>query len=159
MKNLFCSTIAKNDEEYIAFLKRRIFMFVILGVLGMASIATILYLSHEYEKDIHDFTEGFFLGVGSGLFIASIVLIIRLIRILKNEKLRRKTRIEIIDERNIQINTEATKVATFVSFIGMYIAIFVSAVIEPVFSIILAAIVFSVALAYIIAYKVISKKI
>lgn len=156
---LFCSTYAKSDKEYVAFLKSRIVIYIVLGLLGLASIAASMVLSYFYEEKIHDFTEGFFMGVGGGLIAASIVFILRFRKLLKDDELRRKARIAINDERNIQINTEAMKVASFAAFIGIYIAIFIAAVTQPTLAIILSVIVFAVIIVYLIACFVLSKKL
>ncbi len=156
---LFCSTYAKSDKEYVAFLKSRIVIYIVLGLLGLATIAGSIVLECLHEDKINDFTSGFYTGVGGGLIGASIVFILRFRKLLKDDELRRKARIAINDERNIQINTEAMKIATFAAFVGVYITIFIAAAIEPLFAIALSLVALAVMIVYLIACFVLSKKL
>lgn len=157
MKGIFCSTSAKTDGEYREYLKKRITALTVLGMIGLATILAVL-LTNQFAKDSLNGYDSFIMGVGSGLLCASVILIIKLRRVMNDSEKLRRARIQATDERNIQISTAAMKVTLAVMLAADYIIMFVGGFRYPILTKIAAIIVCTAILAYLIAYKVLSKK-
>lgn len=157
MKGIFCLTNAKTDEEYRDYLKKRITAFTILGIIGFVTIAAVMFMNHFLE-DLLNGCESFIIGIGSGLLFASVILIIKLRRVINDSEKLRRARIQATDERNIQISTAAMKVTLAVMFAADYIIMFVGGFRYPILTKIATIIILTAILAYLIAYKVLSKR-
>lgn len=158
MKGIFCSTNAKTDEEYREYLKKRIAMLTVLGIIGFATIITVLLLNHFAKDLLNDYSEGFVMGIGSGLLFASVILIIKHLRIMNDSQRLHRARIQATDERNLQISSAAMKVMTAVMFAAAYIIMIVGGFRYPILTKVTVLLVCTAILAYLIAYKVFSKK-
>ncbi|MBQ7796918.1 MAG: hypothetical protein IJ374_10220 [Lachnospiraceae bacterium] len=111
--------------------KKRIVVGVVVIILGMiALVASINYdaipkVFLDAPKHI-EFIKGFYTGSGSGLMVAGMVIIIKNIRFLKNEELKKKRAVEEGDERNRLIGTKCWAYAGYSLFLCLYIGIMVS---------------------------------
>lgn len=158
MKGIFCSTNAKTDEEYREYLKKRILTLIILGIIGFATIITVLLTNQFAEDLLNDHSGSFFMGVGSGLLFASVILVIKSRGIMNDSEKLRRARIQVTDERNIQINTAAMKVMLAVMLVAAYIVMFIGGFLYPILTKVIPTIVCTSFLAYLIAKKVFSKR-
>lgn len=158
MKGIFCSTKAKTDEEYREYLKTRVILLSVLGVIGFATIIAIMLMDHFDEKWLNDYSKGFISGIGSGLLGASVVLIIKNRKVMNDSKKLRRARIQATDERNIQISTAAMKVMTAVVFAAAYIIMLIGGIQYPILTKVTAFLICTAVLAYLIAYRAFSKK-
>lgn len=158
MKGIFCSTTAKTDGEYREYLKKRIAIFIVLGIIGLATIIAVLLTNQFAEDSLNDHSKSYLIGAGSGIIFASVILIIKNCIVMNDSEKLRRVRIQVTDERNIQIGTAAMKVTLAVMFFVSYVIMFVGCFYSMILTKIMSLIICTVILAYFIAYKVLSKK-
>lgn len=117
--------VAKTNEEYKEIIKARIKIFIILIILGMLTLVLALANRVTDVIKLSDYMDGIYSGMGTGLIFASVILMVKNLRLLKNEEALKKSRLENTDERNIMIAQRASRSATMVvliiSYVGMLI--------------------------------------
>lgn len=157
MLGIFCGTDIKSDEAYKKYIKQRIRALAGLTAAGIITALVALAAEFVWTVNVSDLMLGVYTGVGVGLTAGSIVLMIKNILLLKDEKKRRQARISVSDERNIQISARAVKAAIAVLIAAMYFTILIGGLWYPILvkigSFLLVLFLFS----YIVAYRVISR--
>lgn len=159
MLGIFCATKAVSDEEYRKYAGRRCFIYIGLAVIGVVTAAIAMAAEYLWTVKISDMMLGVYTGVGTGLTVAGIILFVKNVRLLKDEKKLRQARIADSDERNIQISALATKAALAVLLVGMYFAILLGGLWYPIFAKLLSFLLVLFMFSYIVAYRVISRMI
>lgn len=111
--------------------KERIAVGIIFIVVGLISLM-LAYLAGDrmlvmyLEPDTHDFVPSFYTGIGCGWAAAGIVVLIKNIRYLKNEKLKKEREIYENDERNRMLGLRCWAYTGYVMLILFYIGILIS---------------------------------
>ena len=158
MKNFFCTTTPKTNEEYKNVIKKRMKVMVGLMVIGvitfLASILGELYL----KTPVSDKVLGIYTGLGSSLFIAGLVLWIKNIKIINNEEKLRESRLNNTDERNQEIARKALNIAAYVMLASLYVIGLIGGIFYPILFNVLSFIVCIFLLTYVVAYKYYNKK-
>lgn len=110
------STIAKR-------IKTRIIYGVCLAVLG--AISMVLGIAGVLPIELSDYISGFYTGMGTGLVVGGIMLVIRNVRILKDEKLMKEKEIYENDERNKMIGLKTWSYTGYIMLLVLYAGILV----------------------------------
>ena len=110
-------------SNYETTLKRR--QLILTGMLCVGLIGIACYFLLVPGSSLPDFVQGFYLGGGSGITVAALVLLLRVRQLLKDPDARRKARIRETDEREVQITNTALRTAGFVTFFVCAGALFV----------------------------------
>ncbi len=105
-------------------IKFRIIYCVVLVILGSASlyVGTFIPLASGNTA----YSSGFYVGTGCSLIAASIITIIRNIRLLKNEEALKNREIYEFDERNRMIGLKCWSYAGYAMFLILYIALLIT---------------------------------
>lgn len=159
MLGIFCATKVTSDEEYRKYAGRRCFVYAGLALIGVITAAIAIAAEYLWTVEISDMMLGVYTGVGTGLTVAGIILLIKNMLLIRDEKKLRQARIADSDERNIQISMLATKAALAVLLIGMYFAILLGGLWYPILTKILAFLLVLFMFSYMVAYRIISWKI
>lgn len=159
MLGIFCATKVTSDEEYRKYAGRRCFVYAGLALIGVITAAIAIAAEFLWMVEISDMMLGVYTGVGTGLTVAGIILLIKNMLLIKDEKKLRQARIADSDERNIQISMLATKAALAVLLIGMYFAILLGGLWYPILTKVLAFLLMLFMFSYVVAYRIISRKI
>lgn len=159
MLGIFCATKVTSDEEYRKYAGRRCFVYAGLALIGVITAAIAIAAEFLWMVEISDMMLGVYTGVGTGLTVAGIILLIKNMLLIKDEKKLRQARIADSDERNIQISMLATKAALAVLLIGMYFAILLGGLWYPILTKVLAFLLMLFMFSYVVAYRIISWKI
>lgn len=159
MLGIFCATKVTSDEEYRRYARRRCLAYAVLAVVGVVTAAIALAAEFWWTVEINDMMLGVYAGVGAGLTLAGIVLLVKNIALLKDDKKLRKARIEGADERNIQISMLATRAALAVLLIAMYFTILIGGLWYPILTRALTFLLVLFVFAYVVASSVISRRI
>ena len=77
MKSIFCTTIAKNNEEYKNIVKNRMKIMVILMVIGIITALAGIIGEFYLKTPVSDKVLGVYTGLGSSFFAAGLVLWIK----------------------------------------------------------------------------------
>lgn len=159
MLGIFCATKVTSDEEYRKYAGRRCFVYAGLALIGVITAAIAIAAEYLWTVEISDMMLGVYTGIGTGLTVAGIILLIKNMLLIKDEKKLRQARIADSDERNIQISMLATKAALAVLLVGMYFAILLGGLWYPILTKILAFLLVLFMFSYMVAYRIISRKI
>lgn len=159
MLGIFCATKVTSDEEYRKYAGRRCFVYAGLALIGVITAAIAIAAEFLWMVEISDMMLGVYTGVGTGLTAAGIILSIKNMLLIKDEKKLRQARIADSDERNIQISMLATKAALAVLLVGMYFAILLGGLWYPILTKVLAFLLMLFMFSYVVAYRIISRKI
>ncbi len=158
MRGLLCGTTAKTNEEYREVVKVRIYRFAGVGLIGAITIIIALLAGYYWKLDVKEEMLGVYTGVGTGLLGASIVMLIKNMRMLKDEEKLKASRISNGDERIKEISNRAFQVASITMLIVMYGLGLIGGLFYPELVKLLLLVVSTFAFAYVIAYNVYSKR-
>ncbi|MDO4333694.1 MAG: hypothetical protein Q4C58_13550 [Eubacteriales bacterium] len=159
MLGIFCGMEATSDEAYRKYVKRRI--LALAGLIAAGIITALVALAAEYvwTVNVSDLMLGVYTGVGMGLTAGGIVLLIKNVLLLKDEKKIRRARISVSDERNIQISIRAVRAAVAVLIAAMYFTILIGGLWYPILAKIVSFLLILFLFSYVVAYRVISRMI
>lgn len=123
LAKLFCSA------DFDKTLRRRRtlgFCLLALGILGVACY----FLLVDGNNSLPDFAQGFYLGVSSGLCLASVVLLIRTQYLMDHPDARKQAKIKEQDERERAIVNQSFQFAGYLTFFlcaaGLLVAVALS---------------------------------
>lgn len=156
MLGMFCGTNATTNEQYKKYIKKRIHVLTGMFFVGVLTMVLAIVAETVWKVSMQTYL---YSGFGSGLMCASIILILKNRKLLKDEEKLRQARIAASDERNLQISTSATKVAIAALLIGMYCVILIGGLWYPVLAQTMGFLVCLFLLVYIAAYRLVSKRI
>ena len=159
MLGMFCGSDCKTNEEYKGVIKERIVLFIGIVILGLITLVITLFGDRYLNLKISEKMISTYSGFGTGLTVVGVVLLIKNIRILKNEEKIRKARISNTDERNKEISLKSSKIALGFMLATMYLVGLIGGVWYPAITQVLFNIICLYLIVYLIAYKVISRKI
>ena len=118
--------------EFTKRCKLRIAVSTGIMVLGAVALAVSLMYGTKIQAmdpgspEKQSFIQGFYSGTGGGLIAAGLITIIRYVRILNNEELKKKRALYENDERNQYIGTKCWAYAGYALFLCLYVGILVS---------------------------------
>lgn len=158
MLGMFCYTNGMSKDYYKKRIKRQLYILCGLFIIGILTVGIALMAEYLWRVQVEEVILSGYLGFGIGLAFASVLLILRKSRLLKDEARLKKAKIEASDERNVQISIRATRIAIAVLLVGMYFGILIGGLWYPVLMTALSMLVCLFVLAYIVAYVIISKK-
>ena len=102
----------------------RVVWSVLLMILGVVSILIGGYVPIPTANA--EFSSGFYVGVGSGLVFAGIVLLIRNLRYLHREEVGKQREIWENDERNRMIGLKTWAWSGYAMFLLLYLGVIIS---------------------------------
>lgn len=146
------------NEAYRKYVKRKAAVAGCLMVLGLIAIAAELIAENILKIAIDDFMSGFFIGIGSGLFFSGMILMIKRLRLLSDEKKLKEMRIAESDERNRSISVEAQRIATAVLLVAMYIVMIAGLIFTKELIMLMSMLICLFLLVYVLAYKILQNK-
>lgn len=119
---LFSGSKVTNNEEFRKQLQAKNKCLLGLILLGVISAAAGYYMEFSGKMKVDDYMLGVYCGIGVGLICSGIVFLIRNKRLMKDEGKLKEARLQVTDERNIEIGSRALRMAAFVLLIVMYFA-------------------------------------
>lgn len=137
--------------------KLRIAYAVLLCILGIASVCVGTFV--PLASGNGDYSAGFYTGVGCGLIAASVITIIKNVRMLKNAEALKEREIYESDERNRLIGLKSWSYAGYAMFIILYIALLVAGAVDVVIMNTILVVLGVFALCLLISRKVVEKTI
>ena len=141
---LFSGSKVTNNEEFRKQLQAKNKCLLGLILLGIISAAAAYLL-------------GVYCGIGVGLICSGIVFLIRNKRLMKDEEKLKEARLQVTDERNIEIGSRALRMAAFVLLIVMYFAFLFGGLYDPMISKLMSSMICLFLIVYAIAWRVLNK--
>ena len=158
MRGLFCGTTVKNNEEYKNVIRFRMRIFILLGLVGIVTLIIALMAEYKWDTAIEEYMLGVYTGIGTGLFISSILLWIKHRLLLNNEDKLKESRLNNSDERLQEISSKAFQAGTIIMLITLYAVALIGGLFYPVLVKALLITVFAFLISYLIAYKIFEKR-
>lgn len=158
MKNIFCTTTSKTNEEYKNVIKNRMKIMVVLMVIGIITALAGIIGEFYLKTPVSDRVLGVYTGLGSSLFAAGLTLWIKNKIIFNNEEKLRESRLNNNDERNQEISRKSLNIAAYVMLVSLYVIGLVGGIFYPILFNVLSFIVCIFLLTYVIAYRYYNKK-
>ena len=109
------------------------------------------------KMKVDDYMLGVYCGIGVGLICSGIVFLIRNKRLMKDEEKLKEARLQVTDERNIEIGSRALRMAAFVLLIVMYFAFLFGGLYDPMISKLMSCMICLFLIVYAIAWRVLNK--
>ena len=128
---LFSGSKVTNNEEFRKQLQAKNKCLLGLILLGIISAAAAYYMEFLGKMKVDDYMLGVYCGIGVGLICSGIVFLIRNKRLMKDEGKLKEARLQVTDERNIEIGSRALRMAAFVLLIVMYFAFLFGGLYDP----------------------------
>lgn len=158
MRKLFCGTIAKNNEEYRKVIKFRMNIFLIMMLIGIITFTIGLLAEFRWSLQVNDHILGVYTGVGFGFTFAAIIFWIKNKKLLSDEDKLKESRLSNTDERLLEINSKAFRVASFSLLVSLYAAGLIGGLFYPILFKFLFGIILIFTISYVCAYKIYEKK-
>ena len=102
---LFSGSKATNNEEFRKQLQAKNKALLGLILLGIISAAAAYYMEFWGKMKVDDYMQGVYCGIGVVLICSGIVFLIRNKRLMKDEEKLKEARLQVTDERNIEIGS------------------------------------------------------
>lgn len=144
----------KNKQECIQYLKWQMKIFLLMLIIG---IATIIF---AVLTDIHfsEMNKWIYIGFGGGLIAASIKRILYNVRLCKDEKALKEYYVRISDEREIFISNKAFGMAVLSVIIISYVVALICSFFVPYIMYGLAGQVVILLISYVIFRSIYNKR-
>lgn len=158
IKGFLCVTTARTNEEYREVLKKRNIWLAVLSLVGVLIAGITFYAWNAGMSVLPDYIMGVYCGFGTGIFLASILLLVKNLILMKNEEKLKQSRLENADERYDEINKKAARVTLMTLVLVIIAGGMIGGIFEPV---LVKATVFLVdvfAFSYIIAFTYYKRK-
>ena len=97
-----------------------------IGLLILGIISLVLGTGKFFPMKISEYSSGFYTGLGGGLLGASLLTIIKNVRILTNQEKLKQREIYENDERNKMIGLKTWSYAGYAMFILLYIGMLIA---------------------------------
>lgn len=154
---LFSGSKATNNEEFRKQLQAKNKALLGLILLGIISAAAAYYMEFSGKMKVDDYMLGVYCGIGVGLICSGIVFLIRNKRLMKDEGKLKEARLQVTDERNIEIGSRALRMEAFVLLIVMYLAFLFGGLYDPMISKLMSCMICLFLIVYAIAWRVLNK--
>ena len=154
---LFSGSKVTNNEEFRKQLQAKNKCLLGLILLGIISAAAAYYMEFWGKMKVDDYMLGVYCGIGVGLICSGIVFLIRNKRLMKDEEKLKEARLQVTDERNIEIGSRALRMAAFVLLIVMYFAFLFGGLYDPMISKLMSCMICLFLIVYAIAWRVLNK--
>ena len=157
-KGIICLSSAKNNEEYKRKLRAVNYFAVGFMLMGAILFGVSLMAQLGGMWKLPDFVFGFYCGAGCGAIAWGIALLIKNLRLMRNEEKLTKSRIEATDERTVEISLRSGNAAYSATFIISYFVLIIGAIFRPELIEVLIGFTLIASLSKLIAYAYYSRK-
>ncbi|MGN2349983.1 hypothetical protein ACTFH7_15985 [Clostridium cagae] len=158
MIGFLCKYKANNNEEYKKVIKARMNLMVLIFVIGSITIILSLLAKTIWKISINTSMLDIYNGFGTGLVVVSIIMWMKNKSILGSEEKLRQSRLNNNDERILEINNKALKLAGIVLLISLYLVGLIGGFFYPILAKVLLIMVGVFFLTYFISYRMYNKK-
>lgn len=131
IQGIFCQTTAATNEEYRKELKARNGWLLFMALCGAGAVIIAGLAESGGAAGIPDYMLGVYCGSGAGIMVASLVLYVRNLRLLKDEVKLKQSRLENYDERNMEIRNKAVLAAIKVLLVVCIVAAMIGGIFYP----------------------------
>lgn len=153
------NTTAKTDDEYKEILTGRIRLWLLLGLVGLATLIVGIIAGLGAVGHQSSFLSGLYTGIGFAFLAISIARVLGTKKILKDELKIRQMRLKAQDERTILISQKALSMTAVILLITMYIGMLVMGFIDLIIFWILWSLIMCFTVVYLLVRVYYEKKL
>lgn len=154
---LFSGSKVTNNEEFRKQLQAKNKCLLGLILLGVISAAAAYYMEFSGKMKVDDYMLGVYCGIGVGFICLGIAFLIRNKRLMKDEEKLKEARLQVKDERNVEIGSRALRMAAFVLLIVMYLVFLFGGLYDSMISKVMSCLICLFIVVYAIAWRVLNK--
>lgn len=158
IKGIFCQTTAATNEEYRKIVKDRNKYMAVLIIVGIVIAAAAFIADAKGAAALPEYMLGVYAGAGTGIAAAGLILMVRNLMLLKDEKKLKESRLENSDERLSEISNHALKSAFEVMLIATLAVSMIGGIFYPILVKILLFILMCFMLSYIVSFRIYERK-
>lgn len=158
MIGFLCKYKANNNEEYKRVIKARMNLMVLIFAIGSITIILSLMAKTLWKISINESMIDVYSGFGVGLVVVSIIMWLKNKSILGNEEKLKQSRLNNNDERLVEINNKALKVAGLVLLMSLYFVGLIGGIFYPILAKVLLIMVGVFLVTHFISYRIYNKK-
>lgn len=158
MMELFCSSKAKNNEEYKKIVQSRMNILLLLFAIGLITLIVSLLAEMVWAVETSEYMLGVYCGVGTGLMAVSVILWVKNRMLLMNETKLKESRLANTDERLMEISNKAFRMATIFLLAALYACGIIGGLFYPILVKVLLILVCVFLFSYIFSYKIYEKR-
>lgn len=158
IRGLFCSSSALTNEDYRKVLKDRNKWMIALIITGMAAAATAFWANESKNAAISEEMLGVYGGFGIGIALAGIILFIKNLILLRDERKLKESRLNNTDERLEQISSKAIKTALKIMMLATVAGGLLGGIFYPILVKAVIFILYVFFFSYMIAFRVYQRK-
>lgn len=155
---LFSGSKATSNEEFRKQLQAKNKALWGLVLLGIISAAVAYYMEFSGKMKVDDYMLGVYCGIGVGLICAGIAFLIRNKCLMKDEEKLKEARLQVTDERNVEIGSRALRMAAVVLLIVMYVVFLIGGLYDETISKLMSCLICLFLVAYAIAWRVFNNR-
>ena len=154
---LFSGSKVTNNEEFRKQLQAKNKCLLGLILLGIISTAVAYYMELSGKMKVDDYMLGVYCGIGVGFICLGIAFLIRNKRLMKDEEKLKEARLQVKDERNVEIGSRALRMAAYVLLIVMYLVFLFGGLYDPMISKVMSCLICLFIVVYAIAWRILNK--
>lgn len=134
---MLVNELSRGIKDFDKRLKVRMVTAAVLFLMGIGVIMWAIVMGDALAVQANGWSQGFYLGLGSGQIFAGIRMFLKNYRLLKNPGKKEQQRLTEYDERNLFIRNRAVCITNYIMLFGIYFAILITGYIAPQVAIVL----------------------
>lgn len=158
MKNLFCNTKTKSNEEHKKVIENRMKRFLLICVIGIVTGAVPYLVKIIGKVNVSDHILAFYFGVGTAFIVAGICLWRKDFLLLKSEEKIKEDRLKCCDERLNEIKNKSFRIASYFLLFIIYSLCLFGGLFYPMLTKLGMILIYSFGAIYFIANKIYERK-
>lgn len=158
IKGIFCKASAATNEEYRKIIKDRNKYMTVLIAVGIVIAAAAFMAEAMGIAALPEYMLGVYAGAGTGIAAAGVILLVKNLMLLKDEKKLKESRLENSDERLSEISNHALRSAVRVMLIAELSVSMIGGIFYPVLVKMLLFILMCFMLSYIVSFRIYERK-
>lgn len=127
---------------------------IILSGIGMFTLAVLLRMGKISGFELSSIMHSFYTGLGGGFLGAGTVMLIKNLRLLRNNEELKKAELKETDERNLFVAARTAQFTFFIFTAALFISIIVAGLVNPFAANVLFVVLVAAFLIYLLVYIV-----
>lgn len=128
---MLINELSRGVKDFDKRLKVRMVTATALFLVGIGVIVWAIAMGDALAVRANGWSQGFYLGIGSGQIFAGIMMLLKNYRLLKNPGKKEQQRLAEYDERNLFIRNRAVCISNYIMLFGIYFAILITGYTAP----------------------------
>lgn len=154
---MLINKLSRGVKDFDKRIKVRMVTATVLFLIGIGVIMWAIVMGDALAVRDNGWSQGFYLGIGSGQIFAGIMMFLKNYRLLKDPGKKEQQRLTEYDERNLFIRNRAVCITNYIMLFGIYFAILITGYMAPQVTMVLVWVLCSFLLLISIIYFLLSR--